>query len=119
MIRLSLLFLLCLFACSCSLVRPRQLESTPFLPHGKVLAEKRERAPFNGIYVSDEKKWDELVRKYRKIHFDEVNTDHAIARIKKMDLPPSIERQRIEELNEMELEILAKEVQKKIINANK
>jgi hypothetical protein len=63
--------------------------------------EKRERAPFNGIYVSDEKKWDALVRKYEKIYFDEVNVEHAISRIKKMDLPPSIERQRIEELHEM------------------
>jgi hypothetical protein len=87
--------------CSCSLVRPRQLDSTPFLTHGKALVEKRERAPFNGIYVSDEKKWDTLVQSYSKIHFHEVNVEHAIARIKKMDLPPSIERQRIEELTEM------------------
>jgi hypothetical protein len=101
MTRVLALLCLSMLLCSCSLVRPRQLDSTPSLNHGKALVEKRERAPFNGSYVSDEMKWDALVQSYTKIHFHEVNVEHAIARIKKLDLPASIEQQRLEELTEM------------------
>jgi len=97
----ALVFSSALWLAGCSLLRPRPLETTSFLQHGSALMEKRERAPFNGIYVSDQSRWDALVQANTKVYFAEVNTKFAEERIKAMDLPSSIEVQRTEELTEM------------------
>ncbi|MCB0319181.1 MAG: hypothetical protein KDD56_10540, partial [Bdellovibrionales bacterium] len=52
----SLLVVLLLFSVvSCSALKASPAKNTGFLPDSDKLMEKRERWPFNGVYLTDEK----------------------------------------------------------------
>ena len=85
----------------CAIFKARAIASTDFLPHGEQLVEMTERAPFNGIFVSDPLRFDQAIATRRKLAVLPVNSKFAEARINESDLPASVKRQRVEELHEM------------------
>ncbi len=90
-----------LFLGGCFVIKARPIDATAFLPHGAELIDMPERAPFNGIFVPDSKRFDAVVEMHRKVVILPVDTEYASQRIVDGDLPDAFKQRRLEELEEM------------------
>ena len=85
----------------CRVLKASPAPDSGFLPHASELKEMRERAPFHAIWTADPTSFADMKEHYKHIVIKPVRTEVVEAKIKKEDLPPSLEMQRIEEAREM------------------
>ena len=85
----------------CVALKASPAPDTGFLPDSKKLTERRERWPFNGVYVNDEDKYSTLKKEYDKIYVKRINTDFIEGKIEKEEDKEKEKIYRKEELQEI------------------
>ena len=85
----------------CSLLRAREADNYGFLPKAELVAEDRERAPFNGYWVFDANEYDQLKRRYKKVYVAPINTEFPEKVFQRARGADRAKRARIEETREL------------------
>lgn len=101
---LSLILLIlavCVIISGCSLLKARPAEDSGFLPFNGKLAEMRERSPFNGGWIPDSNKIEELKKTHKNITVLPVVTDLLEEKVKKSGNSQGWKDERIEDAREL------------------
>ena len=85
----------------CAVLKASPALDTGFLPDAKKLSERRERWPFNGVYVSDEKKYSKLKKEYNQIYIKRINTKFLEDKLSKKEESEKAKIYRKEEIQEI------------------
>ncbi len=86
---------------ACSVLQPRERQSTAFLPKPELLKEDRDRAPFQGYWVSDPVTVDNFKSANQKIYLAPINIDNVVGMLLAADDDESTKKDRIEEVQQL------------------
>jgi hypothetical protein len=98
---LSCLLILAPLLASCSLLKARPADDAGFIPNPEVMSEQRDRAPFNGYWVFDGKKYHKLRRNYATVYISPVNTEVVRMMYTASDGSAKTKLRRIQEAEEL------------------
>lgn len=101
LIKANFLLSLLLSLPSCSALKASAAKETVFLPKPEVIAEKRERAPFNAYWVYDAKGYDELKAEYKKVCIEEVDLANVVKMYDAASGSKETKQDRIEEAEQL------------------
>jgi hypothetical protein len=85
----------------CSLLKAGEAESTKFLPKPALLSEQRDRAPFQGYWVSDPTELDQFKKTSGRVYIAPVNIEAVVDVYRSADDDEETKQERIEEATQL------------------